>query len=50
MNELMAEFKGKDLRLKKKEYIAYTNKEWNDLAREKNLNDKTLKNIVIEVE
>ena len=49
MNELMAEFRGKDLSSKKKEYVAYTNKEWDDLAREKNLNDKTLKNIVVEV-
>ena len=46
MNELW----GKDLLSKKKEYIAYTNEEWDDLAREKNLNDKTLKNIVVEVE
>ena len=50
MNELMAEFRGKDLPLKKKEYIAYTNEEWDDLAKEKNLSDKTLKNIVVEVE
>ena len=46
----MAEFKGKDLPSKKKEYVAYADKKWNDLAREKNLNDKTVKNIVIEVE
>ena len=50
MNELMAEFKGKDLPSKKKEYIAYLDKEWDDLAREKNLTDETLKNIVVEVE
>ena len=49
MNELMAEFRGKDLPLKK-EYVAYTNEEWEDLAKEKNLNDETLKNIVVEVE
>ena len=49
MNELMAKVQGKDLPSKKKEYIAYTDKEWADLAREKNLNDKTLKNIVVEV-
>ena len=42
----MAEFRGKDLSSKKKEYVAYTNEEWDDLPREKNLNDKTLKNIV----
>ena len=48
MNELMAEFGGKDLPLK--EYVAYTDEEWNDLAREKNLNKETLKNIVVEVE
>ena len=48
MNELMAEFWGKDLPLKK-EYIAYSDKEWDHLAKEKNLNDKTLKNIVVEV-
>ena len=50
MNELMVEFRGKDLPSKKKEYVAYTNKEWDDFAKEKNLNDKTLKNIVVEVE
>ena len=50
MNKLMAEFRGKDLPLKKKEYVVYTDEEWDDLAREKNLNDKTLKNIVVEVE
>ena len=48
MNKLMAEFTGKDLP-SKKEYIAYADEEWDDLAREKNLNDETLKNIVIEV-
>ena len=50
MNELMAEFRGKDHPSKKKEYVAYTDEEWNDLAKEKNLSDKTLKNIVVEVE
>ena len=49
MNELMAEFRGKD-HPSKKEYVVYTDKEWDDLAREKNLNDETLKNIVVEVE
>ena len=33
MNELMAEFRGKDLPSKKKEYVAYTNEEWDDLAK-----------------
>ena len=50
MNELMAEFRGKDLPSKKKEYVAYTDDEWHDLAKEKNLSDKMLKNIVVEVE
>ena len=50
MNELMAEFREKDLPSKKKEYVAYIDEEWDDLAKEKNLNDETLKNIVIEVE
>ena len=50
MNELMAEFWGKDLPSKKKEYVAYTDEEWDDLAKEKNLSDETLKNIVVEVE
>ena len=45
----MAEFRGKDLP-SKKEYVAYADEEWDDLAREKNLSDKTVKNIVIEVE
>ena len=49
-NELMAEFRGKDLPSKKKEYVAYAEEEWDDLAREKNLSDETVKNIVIEVE
>ena len=48
-NELMAEFKGKDLPSKKKEYVVYANEEWNDFVREKNLNDETLKNIIIKV-
>ena len=50
MNKLTAEFRGKDLPSKKKEYVVYLNAEWDDLAREKNLTDETLKNIVIEVE
>ena len=49
MNELMAEFRRKDLSSKKKEYFEYLDVEWDDLAREKNLTDKTLKNIVVEV-
>ena len=48
-NELMAEFKGKDLP-SKKEYVAYADEEWDDLVREKNLSDESVKNIVIEVE
>ena len=48
-NELMAEFRGKDLP-SKKEYVVYGDEEWDDLAREKNLSDETVKNIVIEVE
>ena len=50
MNKFMVEFRGKDLPSKKRKYVACTNKEWDDLAREKNLNDETLKNIVVEVE
>ena len=50
MNELMAVFRGKNLPSKKKEYVAYTDKEWDDLAKENNLNDETLKNIIVEVE
>ena len=46
----MVEFRGKDLPSKKKEYIAYADEEWDDLTREKNLSDETVKNIVIEVE
>ena len=49
-NKLMAEFRGKDLPSKKKEYVAYADEEWDDLAREKNLSDETVKNIIIEVE
>ena len=50
MNELMAEFRGKELSSKKKKYVAYLDAEWDDLAREKNLTNETLKNIVVEVE
>ena len=50
MNEFMAEFRRKDLPSKKKEYVAYLDKEWDDLAKEKNLTDETLKNIVVEVD
>ena len=35
INELMAEFQGKDLPSKKKEYVVYLHKKWNDLARER---------------
>ena len=49
-NEFMAKFRGKDLPSKKKEYVAYADKEWDNLAWEKNLTDETVKNIVIEVE
>ena len=49
-NELMAKFRGKDLPSRKKEYVAYTDEEWDDLALETNLSDETVKNIVIEVE
>ena len=49
-NELMAEFMGKDLSSKKNKYVTYADKEWDDLAREKNLSDETVKNIIIEVE
>ena len=50
MNELMAEFRNKELPSKKKEYVEYSDMEWEDLAREKNLTDETLRNIVTEVE
>ena len=50
MNELMAEFRNKDLPSKKKEYVEYSDMEWEDLAREKNLTNETLRNIVTEVE
>ena len=49
-NELMAEFRGKDLPSKKKKYVAYADEEWDDLAGEKNLSDETMKDIIIEVE
>ena len=49
MNELMAEFRNKDLPSKKKEYVEYSDMEWEDLAHEKNITDKTLRNIVTEV-
>ena len=50
MNELMAEFWNKELPSKKKEYVEYSDMEWEDLAREKNLTDETLRNIVTKVE
>ena len=50
MNELMAEFWNKELPSKKKDYVKYSDMEWEDLAQEKNLSDKMLKNIIIEVE
>ena len=50
MNELMAEFWNKELLSKKKDYMEYLDMEWEDFAREKNLNDKMLRNIVMKVE
>ena len=50
MNELMAEFRNKELPSKKKEYVEYSDLEWENLAREKNITDEMLKNIVTEVE
>ena len=50
MNELMAEFRNKELSSKKKEYVEYFDMEWEDLAREKNLIVKMLRNIVTKVE
>ena len=50
MNKLMAEFWNKELLSKKKEYVEYSNIEWEDLAHEKNLTNETLRNIVTEVE
>ena len=50
MNKLMAEFRNKELPSKNKEYVEYTDMEWEDLARSKNLTDETLRNIVNEVE
>ena len=39
MNELMEEFRNKELPSKKKEYVEYFDMEWEDLAREKNPTD-----------
>ena len=50
MNELMAEFRNKELPSKKKEYMEYSDMEWEDLAHEKNIMDETLRNIVTKVE
>ena len=50
MNELMAEFRNKELPSKKKEYVEYSNMEWKDLVCEKNITNETLRNIVTEVE
>ena len=50
MNELMVEFRNKELPSKKKGYVEYSNMEWEDLAHEKNITDKTLRNIVTKVE
>ena len=50
MNKLMAEFQNKELLSKKKEYVEYSDMEWEDLAREKNLTEETLRNIVTTVE
>ena len=49
MNELMAEFRNKDLPSKKMEYVEYSDMEWEDLAHE-NITNETLRNIVTEVE
>ena len=50
MNELMAKFWNKELPSKKKKYMEYSDMEWEDLAREKNLTNKTLRNIITEIE
>ena len=50
MNKLMAEFWNKEFPSKKKDYVEYLDMKWEDLAREKNLSDKMLRNIFIEVE
>ena len=50
VNELMAEFRNKELSSKKKEYVEYSDMEWEDLACEKNLTNEALRNIVTEVE
>ena len=50
MNEVMAEYLGKELPPRKKDYVEYSDLEWDDLANEMNLIDKMLQNIVIEVE
>ena len=50
MNELMAEFRNKELLSKKKEYVEYFDMEWENLAREKNLTNEMLRNIVIKIE
>ena len=50
INKLMAEFRNKELPSKKKEYVEYFDMEWEDLAREKNITEETLRNIVTEVE
>ena len=41
---------GKDLPSKEKEYVEYLDADWDDLSKQKNLTNKTLKNIVVEVE
>ena len=46
----MAEFKNKELPSKKKEYMEYSDMEWEDLARKKNVTDEALRNIVTKVE
>ena len=50
MYKLMAKFRNKELPSKKKEYVEYSNMKWEDLAREKNITNETLRNIVTEVE
>ena len=50
MNKLMAEFRNKEHPSKKKEYVEYSNIEWENLSLEKNLIDEMLRNIITEVE
>ena len=50
MNEFMAEFWNKEFQSKKKDYVEYSDMEWDDLVQEKNLSDEMLRNIVTKVE